>query len=116
MPGKLKILLGMLGINLVLNIANAATADGSWIWVIISAIALGFLSKGSNKARIFILIISFFALIGCGIAVLVYGVGALFGASLLPLIRSAWVILLSLFGIYTLTRSDIKAYFKDPDD
>lgn len=63
MPGKLKILLGMYGISLLLNIGNAIASGGGWFGVILSAVVMGLLFKGSNVVRIIVMVFAVLGLI-----------------------------------------------------
>ena len=108
MPGQLKILLGMYGVNVVLNIAQS-----SWVGMIISLVVMGLLFKGNNVMRIVVMVLAVIGLIFGLIGVL--GLGALLAVGgsgfLLMLLQTVWGVVVNIFALYALTRPGVKAHF-----
>ncbi len=113
MPSKLKILLGLLGVNILLGIVTAVTGGGGWFGVLISAVIAGLLFKGSNIVRIVVMVFAVLGLVFGAIGML--GLGALLalgaGEALLPLLSLVWGFVVNVFVLYVLTRPEVKAYF-----
>ena len=113
MPSKLKILLGMIGVNILLGAVGAAMGSGSWLMVILSAVIAGLLFKGNNIVRILVLVFS-----GLGLLLGLLGLMGAFallvvdvGTALVTLVSVVWGIVVNIFAIYALTRTEVKAYF-----
>ena len=117
MPGKLKILLGMYGVNLILGIVQAVTADGSWVGVGITALIAGLLFKGNNVVRIIVIVFAVIGLIFGALGLL--GLGAILalgaGEAIIPLISVVWSLIVNIFALFALTRPDVKAHFAPQD-
>lgn len=108
MPGQLKILLGMYGVNVVLNAIQM-----SWVGLVISLIVMALLFKGNNVVRIVVIVLAVLGLIFGAIGAL--GLGALLavagGEFILPLLQIVWGLIVNVFAIFALTRAEVKAHF-----
>ncbi len=106
----------MYGIGLLLNLINVVSGNGGWFGVILSALVIGLLFKGSNIVRIIVMVLAvlglvfgLFGIIGMA-AVLAFG----FADALIPLLSILWGMAVDIFALFTLTRPEVKEYFTGP--
>lgn len=115
MPGKLKVLLGMYGINAILGLVNMILYEGGIMGIIMPLIwiALCMFVK-NNVVRIVLIVLAvlgiIFAVLG-GLAltaVLAIGFG---GAVIIGLLQVIWSLVVSIYTVFALTRPEVKAHF-----
>jgi hypothetical protein len=115
MPGKLKILLGMFGINAVLGLVMMIMYEGGIMGIIMPLIwiALCMFVK-NNVVRIVLLVLSVLGLVfgvlgALGLAaVLALGFG---GGAIVLLLTVVWGLINNVYAVYALTRPEVKAHF-----
>lgn len=107
MPTKLLVLLGILGLNLLLNFYNATQVGGiAWAPVVVGALMIVGIAKGSEGARTIMIAFAALGLVLAAIglpAALSYGEPALVAGN-------AIAVAVNGFAIWCLTRPDVQSW------
>lgn len=114
MPGKLKVLAGMYGINVLLGVVGMIIAEGGISGLILPLIAIGLLFVKNNIVRIVIIVLSVIGLIFSALGLLTLGVllaVGFGGAVIVGILSIIWGIIVGIYAIYALTRPEVKDYF-----